>query len=83
LQLVTIRSTCSQTDRADRCRNCKNKHFRASCLTPRFLNYLLPLPAARDSVQCCDEYISHLEPITLNEDITPWLKRVPAMVMRS
>lgn len=83
LQLVIIRSTCSQTDGVDQCRNCMNKHFRASCLTPLFLNYLLPLPAARDSVESCDNCISLLEPITLDDDATPWLKRIPAIVARS
>ena len=83
LQLVIIRSTCGQTRRVDQCRNCKNKHFRASCLTPRFLNYLLPLPEARDRVECCDKYISYLEPITLNRETTPWVKRVPAIIARS
>ena len=83
LQLVIIRSTCSQTDGVDQCRNCMNKHFSASCLTPLFLNYLLPLPAARDSVESCDNCISFLEPITLDDDTTPWLKRIPAIVARS
>ena len=80
MQLVVTRYTCSQwKDHSTPCRNCQNRGWRVGCLTPTYLYFLLPFHSA-DSAEL--DLVTFFDPLTVERDATPWLKRTPTASSR-
>ena len=84
LQLVYCRYTCVQWGgkEASHCRICNNRGFRSSCQIPRFLYYMMPLPAYKAYPRMCDYALAEMEPIDIPKDTQPWNDHTPQNYIR-
>ena len=84
VQLVYCRFTCIQwgEDDDDTCRSCSNRGFRACCQKPRYLYFIMPLPAYKSYPMMCDNAVSELEPVVVPKDTKPWNNHTPQNYIR-
>lgn len=86
IQLVMLRFTCGQWKDGSgewkagkACRSCENRNWRASCATPTYLYYLLPIKKTT-SPSSCDKTLSDFEPVVSEDDdadLDMWSIRMP------
>lgn len=85
IQLVVSRLTCGQWNDGPFCRNCSHRNWRATCLQPKYIHHLLPLPCVRGNNLLCDNVleVKDMQPVVLQIDVAQWTKRVPTCAIRA
>lgn len=80
IQLVVTRLTCAQQDKYMACRNCQNPQFRAGCLTPIKLFYIMPLKGK--SPDLCTKMVANFDPLVMDTNPNEWKVKMPAQCVR-